>query len=262
MRTSNPVLKDDVFASAASFAPGQVMTVQGVVNKSLILLALLTGAAVWLWTTSMPQILPGMGMEAVAAQVSGSMARIMPFMMVGGILGLVLALVTVFKKEWAGFTTPAYAVCEGLVLGGLSAIFELKFPGIVMQAVALTFGTLFCLLMAYKTGIIRVTEKFRLGVFVATAAIGLVYLVSFVLGFFHIAVPFMVGSSLVSIGFSLFVVGIASLNLVLDFDFIEQGAQSGAPKYMEWFGAFGLMVTLVWLYMEILQLLAKLRGRD
>ncbi len=262
MRTSNPVLKDDVFASAASFAPGQVMTVQGVVNKSLILLALLTGAAVWLWSTSMPQILPGMGMDAVAAQVSGSMARIMPFMMVGGILGLVLALVTIFKKEWAGFTTPAYAVCEGLVLGGLSAIFELKFPGIVMQAVALTFGTLFCLLMAYKTGIIRVTEKFRLGVFVATAAIGLVYLVSFVLGFFHIAVPFMVGSSLVSIGFSLFVVGIAALNLVLDFDFIEQGAQSGAPKYMEWFGAFGLMVTLVWLYMEILQLLAKLRGRD
>ena len=186
----------------------------------------------------------------------------MPFLIGGGIGGLILALVTVFKREWSGFTAPAYAVCEGLVLGGISAIFELKFPGIVMQAVALTFGTLFCLLMAYKTGLIRVTEKFRLGVFVATAAIALVYLVSFVLGFFNLQVPFMVGSGLVSIGFSLFVVGIASLNLVLDFDFIEHGAEAGAPKYMEWYGAFGLMVTLVWLYIEILQLLAKLRGRD
>jgi uncharacterized YccA/Bax inhibitor family protein len=262
MRTSNPVLKDDVFASAGSFAPGQVMTVQGTTNKCFILLGLLLAAAIWIWNAAIPQIAIGTSMEAAAAQLSGSIAKIMPFMIGGGIVGLILALVTVFKKEWAGMTAPAYAVCEGLVLGGLSAIFELKFPGIVMQAVALTFGTLFCLLMAYKTGIIRVTEKFRLGVFVATAAIGLVYLVSFILSFFHIQVPFMVGSSLVSIGFSLFVVGIASLNLVLDFDFIEQGAEAGAPKYMEWYGAFGLMVTLVWLYIEILQLLAKLRGRD
>ena len=193
---------------------------------------------------------------------AAAMARTMPFLLIGGIGGLILALVTVFKREWAGFTAPAYAVCEGLALGGISAMFEMKFPGLVMQAVALTFGTLFCLLMAYKTRIIRVTEKFKLGVFVATAAIGLLYLVSFVLGFFHIQVPFMVGSSLISIGFSLFVVGIAALNLVLDFDFIEQGAEAGAPKYMEWFGAFGLMVTLVWLYIEMLQLLAKLRGRD
>jgi uncharacterized YccA/Bax inhibitor family protein len=198
----------------------------------------------------------------VGMQVSDGIAKAMPFMIGGLIGGLVLALVTVFKKEWAGFTAPGYAVCEGLVLGALSAIFELQYPGIVMQAVALTFGTLFCLLMAYKTQIIRVTEKFRLGVFVATAAIALVYLVSIVLGFFHIQVPFMVGSGLVSIGFSLFVVGIAALNLVLDFDMIERGAEAGAPKYMEWYGAFGLMVTLVWLYMEILRLLAKLRGRD
>ncbi len=242
MRTSNPILKDDVFAAAESFAPGQVMTVQGVVNKSLILLILLMASAMWVW--------------------SAPISKALPFIVGGGIVGLILALVTMFKKEWAGFTTPGYALCEGLVLGGISALFELRFPGIVMQAVALTFGTLFCLLMAYKTGLIRVTEKFRTGVMVATMAIGLVYLVSFVLGFFHVAVPFMVGSSLMSIGFSLFVVGIAALNLVLDFDFIEQGAQAGAPKYMEWVGAFGLMVTLIWLYMEILQLLAKLRGRD
>jgi len=262
MRTSNPVLKDDVFAPAGSFAPGEVMTVQGTTNKCLFLLGLLMVAAVWIWNTAIPQVAPGMALEAVGAKLTGSIDKIMPFMIGGGILGFILAMVTVFKREWSGFTAPAYAVCEGLVLGGLSAIFELKFPGIVMQAVALTFGTLFCLLMAYKTGIIRVTEKFRLGVFVATAAIALVYLVSFVLGFFNIEVLFMVGSGLVSIGFSLFVVGIASLNLVLDFDFIERGAEAGAPKYMEWYGAFGLMVTLVWLYIEILQLLAKLRGRD
>lgn len=259
MRTSNPVLKDDVFAPAGSFASGQAMTIQGTTNKCFILLGLLMASAVWIWNMAMPQAVP-VGVQAVSA--NGNMAKIMPFVIGGGIAGLVLALVTVFKKEWSMFTAPLYALCEGLVLGGLSAIFERQFPGIVMQAVALTFGTLFCLLMAYKTGLIRVTEKFRLGVFVATAAIALVYLASWVLGFFHVQVPFMVGSGLVSIGFSLFVVGIAALNLVLDFDFIERGEEVGAPKYMEWFGAFGLMVTLVWLYIEILQLLAKLRGRN
>ncbi len=262
MRTSNPVLKDDVFAPQGAFAGGEVMTVQGTTNKSLLLLGFLLAAAVWIWSRAIPQVVVGMSLEDVAARASASMAAVTPFMIGGGILGFILALVTVFKKEWAGYTAPLYAVCEGLVLGGISALFELRYPGIVTQAVALTFGTLFCLLMAYKTGIIRVTDKFRLGVFVATAAIGLVYLVSWVLSFFHVQVPFMVGSGLVSIGFSLFVVGIASLNLVLDFDFIERGAEANAPKYMEWYGAFGLMVTLVWLYIEILQLLAKLRGRD
>jgi uncharacterized YccA/Bax inhibitor family protein len=260
-RTSNPVLKDDVFASAGSFAPGQVMTIQGTVNKSFILLALLVASGIWIWHMIMPQVVVGMGMEALAAKVEGGMAKAMPFIIGGGIAGFVLALVTVFKREWSGFTAPVYAVCEGLVLGGVSAMFELKYPGIVTQAIMLTLGTLFCLLMAYKTRIIKVTEKFKLGVFVATAAIGLLYLVSFVLGFFHIQIPFMVGSSLISIGLSLFIVGIAALNLVLDFDFIEQGAENGAPKYMEWFGAFALMVTLVWLYMEILRLLSKLRDR-
>ncbi len=262
MRTSNPVLKDDVFAPQDAFTGGAVMTVQGATNKCLILLGLLVAAAVWIWSRAIPQVVPGMSMEEIAAKAAGSIAAVTPFMIGGGILGFILAMVTVFKREWAGYTAPLYAVCEGLVLGGISALFEMRYPGIVTQAVALTFGTLFCLLMAYKTRIIRVTEKFRLGVFVATAAIGLVYLVSWILSFFHVQVPFMVGSSLVSIGFSLFVVGIASLNLVLDFDFIERGAESNAPKYMEWYGAFGLMVTLVWLYIEILQLLAKLRSRD
>ncbi|MFH0754217.1 MAG: Bax inhibitor-1/YccA family protein [Candidatus Omnitrophota bacterium] len=260
-RTSNPVLKDDVFASAGTFSPGQVMTIQGTVNKSLFMLFLLVVAGAWVWNMAMPQVMSGMDLEVLAAQLSGSVGKAMPFMIGGGILGFILALVTIFKKEWAGFTAPAYAVCEGALLGGISAVFELKYPGIVTQAVMLTLGTLFCLLMAYKTGLIKVTEKFRLGVFVATAAIGLLYLVSFVLGFFHVQIPFMVGSSLVSIGLSLFIVGIAALNLVLDFDFIEKGAEAGAPKFMEWYGSFALMVTLVWLYMEILRLLSKLRDR-
>ncbi|MBF0331467.1 MAG: Bax inhibitor-1/YccA family protein [Candidatus Omnitrophica bacterium] len=260
-RTSNPVLKDDVFASAGSFAPGQIMTIQGTVNKSFLMLALLVASGAWIWHMATPQIVVGMGREDLAAQISGGLAKAMPFVIGGGIMGFILALVTIFKKEWAGFTAPAYAICEGLVLGGVSAMFELRYPGIVTQAVMLTLGTLFCLLMAYKTGIIRVTDKFRLGVMVATGAIGLLYLVSFILGFFHVQIPFMHGSSLISIGLSLFIVGIAALNLVLDFDFIEQGAQNGAPKYMEWFGSFALMVTLVWLYMEILSLLSKLRER-
>ncbi|MBF0123207.1 MAG: Bax inhibitor-1/YccA family protein, partial [Candidatus Omnitrophica bacterium] len=176
--------------------------------------------------------------------------------------GIIFALITIFKKEWSMYTAPVYAVCEGLVLGGLSAIFEMQFPGIVMQAVALTFGTLFCLLMAYKSGLIRVTDKFRLGVVAATGAIALVYLVSWILGFFHVSVPFIQGNSIWSIGFSLVVVGIASMNLVLDFDMIDRGAEAGAPKYMEWYCAFGLMVTLIWLYMEILRLLSKLRSRN
>lgn len=146
-------------------------------------------------------------------------------------------------------------------MGGISALFERTYPGIVFQAVALTMGTLFCLLMAYKTRIIRVTEKLRLGIFVATAAIGLLYLVSWIMGMFGVQIPFMVGSSVMSIGFSLFVVGVAAFNLVLDFDFIERGVEAGAPKYMEWYGSFGLMVTLVWLYLEILKLLAKQRSR-
>ena len=173
-----------------------------------------------------------------------------------------LALVTIFVKKASPYTAPLYALCEGLVLGGISAFYEVKFPGIVVQAVGLTFGTLFCLLAAYKSGLIRATENFKLGVVAATGGIALVYLASIVLGFFDIRIPMIHESGIVGIGFSLFVVVIAALNLVLDFDFIETGVEQGAPKYMEWYGAFGLMVTLVWLYVEFLRLLAKLQSRD
>ncbi len=260
MQSSNPTLNENVFEQAGSAAQGQAMTIQGAVNKTLILLGLLLAAAGWIWFKVI-QPAQAIGFEAEPVARSNQQA-VIPFIIGGMIGGIIFALVTIFKKEWSMYTAPVYAVCEGLVLGGISAIFETMYPGIVMQAVALTFGTLFCLLMAYKSGLIRVTDKFRLGVVAATGAIALVYLVSMVLGFFHVAVPFIQGNSIWSIGFSLLVVGIASMNLVLDFDMIDRGAEAGVPKYMEWYCAFGLMVTLVWLYMEILRLLSKLRSRD
>jgi uncharacterized YccA/Bax inhibitor family protein len=192
---------------------------------------------------------------------SGNPDAVMPWMIGGAIGGFIVALITVFKKTWSPITAPIYALLEGLFIGGISSIFEAKYPGIVIQAVGLTFGTLFGLLVAYKTGFIKATENFKLGVVAATGGIALIYFVSFILGFFGVGVPFIHESGLMGIGFSLFVVVIAALNLVLDFDFIEHGAEHGAPKYMEWYAAFGLMVTLVWLYIEILRLLAKLRDR-
>jgi uncharacterized YccA/Bax inhibitor family protein len=159
-------------------------------------------------------------------------------------------------------TAPIYALLEGLVLGGLSATIELRYPGIAIQAVGLTFGTLFVLLMAYRSGLIKVTQKFRLGIVAATGGIFFFYLAEMLLGFFGIQFTSINGAGPIGIGFSLVIVAIAALNLVLDFDFIEQGVQVGAPKYMEWYGAFGIMVTLVWLYLEILRLLSKFRSRN
>jgi uncharacterized YccA/Bax inhibitor family protein len=248
MRTSNPALNSGTFSGYGSLAGTEnAMTLQGTVNKTGILLLLLLLAASWTWKMSFG---PG-----------GDAASVIPWMIGGAIGGFVVAMVTVFKKEWAPVTAPVYALLEGLLLGGLSSIFEARYPGIVLQAVALTFGTLFCLLMAYTSGLIKATENFKLGVVAATGAIMLLYLVSFVLGFFGIKIGFIHEGGTIGIIFSLFVVVIAALNLVLDFDFIEEGSRNGAPKHMEWYGAFGLMVTLVWLYIEILRLLSKLRSR-
>jgi uncharacterized YccA/Bax inhibitor family protein len=179
----------------------------------------------------------------------------------GAIGGLILALVTVFKKEWSPVTAPMYALVEGLFLGSISALFNAKFPGIVMQAVMLTFGTLFVMLAAYRSGLIKVTENFKLGVVAATGGIALLYLASFVLSFFNINVPVIHEASWLGIAFSLFVVVVAALNLVLDFDFIETGADARAPKYMEWYAGIGLLVTLVWLYLELLRLISKINRR-
>ena len=182
--------------------------------------------------------------------------------MLGALGGFVVAMVTIFKKTWAPVTAPIYALLEGLVLGGLSAMFEVRYPGIAMEAVGLTFGTLFVMLFLYKSGVIKVTQKFRMGVVAATGGIMVFYLLTWLLSMFHItAFTSVYGSGLIGIGFSLFVVAIAALNLVLDFDFVEQGVAYGAPKYMEWYAAFGIMVTLVWLYLEMLRLLSKVRSR-
>lgn len=248
MRTANPALSDATFRGSRTVAGLRdgSMTIQGTVNKTAILLFLVVAGATWTWRLFFS------GAEASA---------VMPWMLGGAIGGLVLALVTVFKKTWAGVTAPLYAVAEGLFLGGLSALMEGQYPGIVLQAVGLTFGTLFGLLMAYRSGLIRATENFKLGVVAATGGIFLVYLATLVLGFFGIRMPYIHESGWLGIGFSLFVVIVAALNLVLDFDFIERGAEQGAPRFMEWYGAFGLMVTLIWLYVEILRLLAKSRSR-
>ena len=176
-------------------------------------------------------------------------------------MALVIGIVIHFKKTWSMYLAPIYSVCQGVALGALSAFFEARYPGIVIQAVGLTFSTLFCLLGAYKSGMIKVTENFKLGVAAATGGLCLFYFATFILGLFGVPMTFFHGNGLMSIGLSLVVVGIAALNLVMDFDFIEQGADQGAPKYMEWYSAFGLMVTLIWLYIEILRLLAKLQSR-
>ena len=202
------------------------------------------------------------GMYLDSVQTGGMSGSYMPWMIGGGVAGFILALITIFKPVWSPFTAPIYAVCQGLLLGGLSASFNAIYPGIVMQAVGLTFAILFMMLFAYKSGLIKVNKKFRTGVVAATGGIFIFYMATWVLNMFGVNMGFAFGSSLVSIGISLFIVAIASLNLVLDFDFIEKSAQRGAPKYMEWFGAFGIMVTLIWLYLEILRLLAKISGRD
>jgi len=251
MRTANPALSSKSFGGFARPRGGPMsdvapaaMTVQGTVNKTAILLLLVIAAAAWPWYLA-----------------SRSPEAMMPFLLLGVIGGLITALVTIFKKEWAPITSPIYAACEGLVLGAISAIYELRFPGIVFQAMALTFGTLGVMLVTYKTGAIKATENFKLGVIAATGAIALVYFATFLLQMFGVNVGFMHSAGWLGIGISMVVVIVAALNLVLDFDFIEQGAKQGAPKYMEWYGAFGLLVTLVWLYLEILRLLSKLNSR-
>jgi uncharacterized YccA/Bax inhibitor family protein len=241
IKSGNPALNKKTFENLIASSQG-VMTIDGAVNKTAISMGILLLAAYYTYTNA-----------------------ILDYVIIGFVGGFIVALVTIFKKEWSATTVPIYALLEGLALGGISKIYADAFePGIVPQAIMLTLGILSALLFAYKTKIIKATENFKLGLFAATAGIGVVYLISFLMSMFGSGgLPVMnpANSSMLSIGFSLFVVVIASLNLVMDFDFIETGAANGAPKYMEWYGAFGLMVTLIWLYLEILRLLAKLSSR-
>jgi uncharacterized YccA/Bax inhibitor family protein len=247
METANPALSSSTFTGFGRIAAADAMSIQGTVNKTLVLLLCVVLTATWVWNLFYQTMNPNV---------------VVPWLAVGAIAGFIVGLITIFKKTWAGVTAPIYALLEGLVLGGLSALAEAQFQGIVIQAVALTFGTFLALLLAYKTRLIRATENFKAGVVAATGGILLIYLATIILGFFGVQIPLIHQSGLVGIGFSVFVVIIAALNLVLDFDLVEQGAAAGAPKFMEWYAAFGLMVTLIWLYIEILRLLTKLRSRE
>jgi uncharacterized YccA/Bax inhibitor family protein len=251
MRTSNPALGEDTFRDAGVSTLGEGMTISGAVNKTGILLLLCVATAAWTWNRFFSATTP-----------EGAAASVAPLVMAGLIGGLIVAMVTIFKKEWSAITAPIYALAEGLVLGGVSAMFEMRWHGIAIQAVSLTFGTLLVMLLAYRSGLIKVTDKLRLGIVAATGGIMLFYLLQMVLGFFHVnALASVNGAGPLGIVFSLIVVGVAALNLVLDFDLIENGARWNAPKYMEWYSGFALMVTLIWLYLEMLRLLSKLNSR-
>jgi len=235
MRSGNPALTDSTFLERGD----GVMTVNGTINKTGFLVLLCTASAGWTWTR-------------------GGTELVIP----AAIAAFVVALITIFAKRAAPFTAPLYALLEGVVLGAISMRYEAAYPGIVVNAVGLTLLTLFALLLGYRTGAIKVTDNFRSGLFAATAAIALLYLVELgLMVFTRVRIPLIHESGTVGILFSLFVVGVAAFNLVLDFDFIEKGAEHGAPKHMEWYGGFGLLVTLVWLYLELLRLLAKTQSR-
>ena len=238
LRSGNPVLSKSTFSNTGSIS--EKMTINGTVNKTAISLLLLVGTGYLTFTTINPGLIIGCGIG-----------------------GFIVAIITVFKKEWAPITVPIYAILEGGLLGGVSFMYNSLYDGIVTNAIFLTVGILLSLLTAYRSGYIKATENFKLGVFAATGGIAIVYLINFIMGFFGSSMGVMQinNASPMSIGFSAIVVIIAALNLVLDFDFIEEGAEKGAPKYMEWYGAFGLLVTLIWLYLEILRLLAKLNSR-
>ncbi len=236
-RSANPAFTRGFEGNSESLPLSERMTLDGTVNKTGILLALCFSGAFVGWNN------PVLAIPCA-------------------ILGFILAMVTIFRSpEKVASTAPFYALSQGVFLGGVTMYAESVYPGIAVQALGLTFGIMASLLFCYKSGIIKPTENFRLMLFSATAGIAILYLVSFVMSMFGSPIGFIHSNGLMGIGFSVFVVGIAALNLVLDFDFIEEGAEKGLPKYMEWYGAFSLMVTLVWLYLEILRLLMKIRSR-
>jgi uncharacterized YccA/Bax inhibitor family protein len=244
-RSGNPSLNDRVFGSQPRPAFGEErMTLQGAINKSFLLLVVLLAGAFWPWSQYLS---------------TGDASVVGTPLLVGALGGFILAMIISFKANLAPVLSVPYAALEGLALGSISALLERRYPGIAIQAVGLTFAVFAVMLVAFKLNIIRATERFRSIVIGATGAIALVYIVSMVLGFFHVAVPLLNSSSPLGIVVSLVIVGVAALNLILDFDFIESGAAQGAPRYMEWYAAFGLLVTMVWLYLEILRLLSKMR---
>lgn len=251
LRTNNPVLRDKTFQNLAA-TTGEPMTVNGTIARTGLLLVLMLITGVWTWHRFM---LAGGTLDPAAG-----VAAVQPFLWGGLIAGLVFALASAFKPTWSPVTAPLYALAEGTFLGGISALFEVQYHGIVLQAIMASIGVLVVMLLLYRSGVIKVTQKFRMGVFAATGGILLLYLVSWGLSAFtSVNTSILFGGGTLSILISVFVVCIAALNLVLDFDLIERGVEQGAPRYMEWYCAFALMVTLVWLYLELLRLLGNTR---
>jgi uncharacterized YccA/Bax inhibitor family protein len=244
-KSGNPAM--NVFKNTVTLPGTGAMTETGTLNKFFLLFLLVMASASLTWKAFYDGV------------------DVMPYMLGAAILGFIAAIVVISKKEWAAYVAPVYALFEGVFLGAISASYNNAFaktaPGIVTQAVLLTFGAVIAMFFLYRFRIIKVTDKLRSVIFIATAGIAIFYLLSIVLRLFHVDIAFIHEGSMLGIGFSLFVVVIASLNLLLDFDMIEQGVAAGAPKYMEWYGAFGLLVTIVWLYLEILRLLGKLADR-
>jgi uncharacterized YccA/Bax inhibitor family protein len=245
--SSNPTLTEKSFNRSMAIPGMDTMTMKGTLNRFGFLFLMVMATSFYVWNEA-----------SVGNSVQG-------YILTGGIGGFILALVLIFKQQWAQYLAPAYALLEGLLIGGISAVYNNAFakiaPGIVMQAVVLTFGTAITMFALYKFGVIRATERFKSILFAAMGGIMVFYLLTFVLSLFDVEIPMMHQGSWMSIGISLVIVVVAALSLILDFDRIEQGAAMGAPKYMEWFCAFGLLVTLVWLYLEILRLLGNLYGR-
>ena len=243
IKTSNPALSAKTFDNQIA-AGGEAMTLQGTVNKTAVLIFCAFVTAAWSWQQALTQ------------------PAALPVWLWGGVIGgLLLAIATIFKKEWAPVTAPLYALCEGLALGALSAVLNQAYPGVALQALEATLGVTVVMLLLYTSGTLRATPKFTLGVMAATGGIFLVYLLNMVLGLFHSGVPLLNSSSPLGIGVSVVIVIVAALNLILDFGFVETGVRAGAAKYMEWYGAFGIMVTLVWMYIEMLRLMTKLNRR-
>ena len=244
-RSGNPGLNDRTFANLPRPLVGEArMTLQGTINKSFLMLVVLLAGALWPWSQYLS---------------TGDASSVSTAVMIGLFGGLVLAMIISFKATLAPYLSLPYAALEGLAMGGVSALLERRYPGIAIQAVGLTFGVLVVLLVAYRTGLIRATQRFRAIVVGATGAIAVLYLATIALSFFHVTVPVLNDATPLGIIVSLVIVGVAALNLVLDFDLIESGVAQGAPRYMEWYSAFGLLVTLVWLYLEMLRLLSKVR---
>ena len=246
MKSSNPVMTGKIYEKAGDVSAGApVMTINGTINKIGLMLLLVIGAAAYTWKIVMGEN-PGS---------AGTLA------IVGAIGGFIMAMVTVFRPQSSAITAPIYAILEGLFLGAISAVINARYPGVAFQAVLLTIGTLFTMLFLYRSGYISATPRFRRGVMMATGAVFFAYLMSWIMGMFGMSVGFMHSNGPLGILINLVIIVIAALNLIMDFDFIEKGSQMGAPKYMEWYGAFGLMVTLIWLYIEFLRLLSRFAGR-